>query len=109
MQALKIISFSIFHQINFKMVLFSASCHEDSIGILEYKIEAWEGGQKIGQTNRQTDKPNYNIDLTSDYQVVHCLGQNNCNSGHFEWEFHDILVATSVNLLQPTKIEIRVQ
>ena len=53
MQALKIISFSIFHQINFKMVLFSASCHEDSIRILGYKIEAWEGGQKIGQTDRQ--------------------------------------------------------
>ena len=44
------------------MILQSAPCHKDYIHTLGSKIGAWEGGQKIGQTDRQTDKSNYNID-----------------------------------------------
>ena len=44
------------------MVLQSAPFHKDYIHTLGCKISAWEGGQKIGQTDRQTDKSNYNID-----------------------------------------------
>ena len=45
------------------MVLQAAPYHKDYIHTLGSKIGAWEGGQKIGQTDRQTDKSNYNIDL----------------------------------------------
>ena len=52
-----------------KKVLQSAPCHKDYIYILTLNIGTWETGQRIEQTDRQTDKPNYNIDIDIDFRL----------------------------------------
>ena len=56
-------------QYDWKKVLQSAPCHKDYIYILTLNIGTWETGQRIEQTDRQTDKPNYNIDIDIDFRL----------------------------------------
>ena len=73
------------------MVLQSAPCHKDYIHTLGSKIGAWEGGQKIGQTDRQTDKPNYNIDYLSFIDLYNWF-TNDCAKLHKVWCYGCICV-----------------
>ena len=48
------------------MILLAPPWCKDSKNVLRFEIGPWKGGEKIGQTNRQTDRQiyvNFNIDL----------------------------------------------
>ena len=38
-----------------QIILLAHQWCKDSKNVLRFEIEPWEGGEKIGQTNRQTD------------------------------------------------------
>ena len=53
----------LFCHIHLKAVLQPGPCHKDYIHTLGSKISAWEGGQKIGHTDRRTSQIIYSNKL----------------------------------------------
>ena len=39
-----------------QIILLALPCRKDSKNVLRFEIGPWEGGEKIGQTHKQTDK-----------------------------------------------------